>query len=60
MANLKVEIGGLQLKNPVMTASGTFGYGIEFADFIDLSRLGGIIVKVRHLRLVKVIHTHVC
>ncbi len=45
MANLKVEIGGLQLKNPVMTASGTFGYGIEFADFIDLSRLGGIIVK---------------
>lgn len=45
MANLRVEIGGLQLKNPVMTASGTFGYGIEFADFIDLSRLGGIIVK---------------
>lgn len=45
MANLKVEIGGLQLKNPVITASGTFGYGIEFADFIDLSRLGGIIVK---------------
>lgn len=45
MANLTVEIGRLQLKNPVMTASGTFGYGIEFADFIDLSRLGGIIVK---------------
>ena len=45
MANLTVEIGRLQLKDPVMTASGTFGYGIEFADFIDLSRLGGIIVK---------------
>ena len=45
MANLTVEIGRLQLKNPVMTASGTFGYGIEFAVFIDLSRLGGIIVK---------------
>lgn len=45
MADLNVNIGGLKLKNPVMTASGTFGYGEEFADFIDLSRLGGIIVK---------------
>ncbi|MCH5328049.1 MAG: dihydroorotate dehydrogenase [Coprobacter sp.] len=45
MANLNVEIGNLKLKNPVMTASGTFGYGVEFADFIDLSRLGGILVK---------------
>ena len=45
MADLKVNIGNLSLKNPVMTASGTFGYGEEFADFIDLSRLGGIIVK---------------
>ncbi len=45
MADLKVNIGRLSLKNPVMTASGTFGYGLEFADFIDLSRLGGIIVK---------------
>lgn len=45
MAELKVNIGKLQLKNPVMTASGTFGYGPEFADFMDLSRLGGIIVK---------------
>ncbi|MEG1999369.1 MAG: dihydroorotate dehydrogenase, partial [Bacteroidales bacterium] len=35
----------LKLKNPVMTASGTFGYGTEYSDFIDLSRLGGIIVK---------------
>lgn len=45
MADLKVNIGALSLKNPVMTASGTFGYGEEFADFIDLSRLGGVIVK---------------
>ena len=45
MANLSVKIGGLSLKNPVMTASGTFGYGEEFADFVDLSRLGGVIVK---------------
>ena len=45
MAKLEVNIGKLALKNPVMTASGTFGYGIEFADFIDLNRLGGFIVK---------------
>ena len=45
MVNLEVKIGGLRLKNPVLTASGTFGYGLEFADFIDLSRLGGYIVK---------------
>ena len=45
MVDLSVNIGALGLKNPVMTASGTFGYGLEFADFIDLSRLGGIIVK---------------
>jgi dihydroorotate dehydrogenase (NAD+) catalytic subunit len=45
MANLKTEIGRLKLKNPVMTASGTFGYGLEFLDFVDLSLLGGIIVK---------------
>ena len=45
MVDLSVEIGKLKLKNPVMTASGTFGYGEEFADFIDLNRLGGIIVK---------------
>lgn len=44
--NLSVDLGnGLRLKNPVLTASGTFGYGIEYADFIDLSRLGGFIVK---------------
>jgi dihydroorotate dehydrogenase (NAD+) catalytic subunit len=45
MANLNVKINDIILKNPVMTASGTFGYGLEFADFIDLSDLGGIIVK---------------
>lgn len=45
MARLNVEIGSLKLKNPVLTASGTFGYGTEFADFIDLNRLGGFIVK---------------
>lgn len=45
MAKLETKIHNIVLKNPVMTASGTFGYGEEFADFIDLSRLGGIIVK---------------
>lgn len=45
MADLRVNIGALKLKNPVLTASGTFGYGEEFADFIDLTRLGGFIVK---------------
>ena len=45
MADLRVNIGALALKNPVMTASGTFGYGLEFEDFIDLGGLGGIIVK---------------
>jgi len=45
MVDLKVNIGNLELKNPVMSASGTFGYGSEFTDFIDISRLGGIIVK---------------
>ena len=45
MARLNVEIGDLKLKNPVTTASGTFGYGTEYKDFIDLGRLGGIFVK---------------
>ena len=45
MADLRVNIGSLSLKNPVMTASGTFGYGLEFQDFIPLDGLGGIIVK---------------
>lgn len=45
MADLSVNINGLALKNPVLTASGTFGYGLEFQDFIDLERLGGFVVK---------------
>ena len=45
MADLSVKIGNIELKNPVMTASGTFGYGEEYADFIDLSKLGGFVVK---------------
>ena len=45
MADLSVNIGKLNLKNPVMTASGTFGYGVEFEDFVDLEQIGGIIVK---------------
>ena len=46
MAELKIDLGnGLRLDNPVLTASGTFGYGEEFADFFDLSRLGGFVVK---------------
>jgi len=45
MAKLEVQIGNLRLKNPVMTASGTFGYGLEFQDFVSLDELGGIIVK---------------
>ena len=42
--DLSIQIGKMRLKNPVMTASGTFGYGEEFADFVDLNRLGGIVV----------------
>lgn len=45
MVDLSIKIGQLELKNPVLTASGTFGYGEEFSDFIDLNRLGGFIVK---------------
>ena len=45
MVQLNTKIGSLELKNPVMTASGTFGYGTEYADFMNISRLGAIIVK---------------
>ena len=45
MADLNVRINRLRLKNPVMTASGTFGYGLEYADFVSLDQIGGIIVK---------------
>jgi dihydroorotate dehydrogenase (NAD+) catalytic subunit len=50
MADLKVKLGKLQLKNPVMTASGTFGYGTEYSDFFDISRIGCIVVKGITLR----------
>ena len=45
MADLTTHIGSLTLRNPVMTASGTFGYGLEYADLVDLGQLGGVIVK---------------
>ena len=45
MVNTIIKLKGLTLKNPVMTASGTFGYGEEYADFVDLAELGGIVVK---------------
>jgi len=51
--DLTVNIGGLQLQNPVMTASGTFGYAQEFDDLVDLNRLGGIIVKGLSLKPTK-------
>ncbi|MBB4035191.1 dihydroorotate dehydrogenase (NAD+) catalytic subunit [Dysgonomonas hofstadii] len=50
MDKLAVNIGNLHLKNPVMTASGTFGYGKEYSDYIDLSRIGGIFVKGTTIR----------
>jgi dihydroorotate dehydrogenase (NAD+) catalytic subunit len=45
MINLSVEIGSLKLKNPILAASGTFGYGLEFTPFMDLNTLGGFVVK---------------
>ena len=45
MVNLKVNFGGLSMKNQITTASGTFGYGEEYSQFYDLSRLGGMILK---------------
>lgn len=50
MVDLSVQLKALRLKNPVMTASGTFGYGEEYLDFMDLSRIGGIIVKGTTIR----------
>src|SRR5680860_998404 len=50
MADLSVKIHDLQLKNPVMTASGTFGNGVEFDDFIDINLLGGLLLKGTTLR----------
>src|SRR6266436_6682446 len=43
--NLSVNVGALRLTNPIIAASGTFGYGVEFAHLVDLNRLGGIVVK---------------
>ena len=45
MINTKVTLAGVELKNPVMTASGTFGSGMEYSEFVDLSRLGGVVTK---------------
>lgn len=50
MDKLKINIGNLHLKNPVMTASGTFGYGKEYSDFMDLERIGGVFVKGTTIR----------
>jgi dihydroorotate dehydrogenase (NAD+) catalytic subunit len=50
MADLNIKIHNLELKNPVLTASGTFGYGVEFDDFFDINQLGGFIVKGTTLR----------
>jgi len=50
MVDLSVEVGGLQLKNPVMAASGTFGYGQEYSDLVDLNRLGAIVTKAITLK----------
>jgi dihydroorotate dehydrogenase (NAD+) catalytic subunit len=51
--DLSVNFAGISLKNPVLTASGTFGYGEEFAEFVDLNRLGGVIVKGISLKPIK-------
>ena len=51
--NMSVTVAGIKLKNPVLTASGTFGYGEEFADFVDLNKLGGVIVKGVSLKPIK-------
>jgi len=47
MTDLSIDLGFMKLKNPVIAASGTFGYGIEFTPFIDLNHLGGFVVKVQ-------------
>ena len=51
--DLSVDFAGIKLKNPVLTASGTFGYGEEFAEFVDLNMLGGVIVKGISLKAIK-------
>jgi dihydroorotate dehydrogenase (NAD+) catalytic subunit len=51
--NLALEVAGIKLKNPVLTASGTFGYGREYEEFVDLNKLGGVIVKGVSLQPIK-------
>jgi dihydroorotate dehydrogenase (NAD+) catalytic subunit len=51
--DLSIDFAGIRLKNPVLTASGTFGYGEEYADFVDLNKLGGVIVKGVSLKPIK-------
>jgi dihydroorotate dehydrogenase (NAD+) catalytic subunit len=51
--NLSIEFAGIKLKNPILTASGTFGYGEEYAEFVDLNKLGGVILKGVSLRPIK-------
>ena len=53
--DLSVDIGGLRLTNPLIAASGCFGYGVEYADVVDLSTLGGVAVKGLFLAHVKAI-----
>jgi dihydroorotate dehydrogenase (NAD+) catalytic subunit len=53
LVDLSVDFAGIKLKNPVLTASGTFGYGEEFGEFVDLNRLGGVIVKGISLKPIK-------
>lgn len=48
--NLSVQVAGMALRNPVMTASGTFGYGEEFSEYVNLNMLGGIVTKGLSLR----------
>jgi len=53
--NVSIDFAGIKLKNPVLTASGTFGYGEEYAEFVDLNKLGGVIVKGISLKPTKAI-----
>ena len=48
--NTKINFAGIEMKNPVTVASGTFGYGREYSEFFDLSKLGGIITKGTSLK----------
>lgn len=55
--NMKVNLAGVELKNPVMTASGTFGSGAEYSEFVDLNKLGAVVTKgVAHVPWSGMIH----